>query len=64
MFLGKAIFFFFLNFDLKCVIEKCVSCFLVYLFSGGEGVLIKNCKKMCLCGGAKNCIVTCEKCIY
>ena len=30
-------FYFFLNFDLKCVIEKCVSCFLVYLFLGGGG---------------------------
>ena len=26
--------------------------------------LIKKCKKMCLCGGVKNRIVTCEKCMF
>ena len=27
-------------------------------------VFIKKCRKMCMCVGVKNCIVTCEKCIF
>ena len=29
-----------------------------------RGFFIKKCKKMSLCDGVKNCIVTGEKCIY
>ena len=36
----------------------------IFRGGGGKGVSIKKCKKMCLCGGVKNCIVTCEKCMY
>ena len=40
-----------------------VGCFLVYLFLGVFFVDWK-CKKMCLCGGVKNCIATYEKFAY
>ena len=43
--------------------EKCVGCFLVYLFLG-EFFLLKSVKKMCTCVGVKNCIFTCEKCMF
>ena len=36
---------FFFNLGLKGVMEKCVRCFLVYLFLRGTGVSIKKCKK-------------------
>ena len=38
---------YFFNLGIKCVIEKCVGCFLVYLFLGGFS--IKKYRKMCLC---------------
>ena len=55
----KKIFF---KFGFIGLIEKCISCFLVDLFLGV--IFIKKCKKMCLCDGIKNCIVTCEKCMF
>ena len=53
----------FFNLGLTGVIKKYVGCFLVYLFLG-VFFQLKSVKKMCLCGGVKNCIVTYEKCIY
>ena len=53
---------FFKNLGLKGVIEKCVGVSFYTYFR--DFFSIKNCKKMCLRGGVKNCTVTCEKCIY
>ena len=43
--------------------EKCVGCFLVYLFLSGF-FLLKVGEKICICIGVKNHIVTCEKCMF
>ena len=43
--------------------EKCVGCFLVYQFLG-VFFWLKGAKKMCICVGVKNHIVTCEKFIF
>ena len=55
--------FFFFKLGLKGVIEKCVGCFLVYLFLG-VFFRLKSVKKMCLCDKFKKGNVTYEKCIY
>ena len=45
------------NFLILGIIEKCIGCFLVYLFLGV--FLIKNVKRMCICDYVKNRIGTC-----
>ena len=39
-------------------------CIPIFRWGRGGGGLIKKCKKMCLCGGVKNRIVTCEKSMF
>ena len=47
----------FFKFGFQGFIEKCVGCFLVYLFLKGS-FFIKSAKRLCICDYVKNCIVT------
>ena len=39
-------------------------CIPIFRGGGGGGAFIKKCKKICMSGWVKNCIVTFEKCIF
>ena len=44
--------------------EKCVGCFLVYLFLEDFFLLKSVKKKICMCVGVKSHIATCEKFVF